>query len=101
MNTSVALATIVVGVLALSAACISFFRWVWKQAQNQTKQITAIQQNTEATKGLSASFKTYTDKADGHLMDHEKRLTAVESAVMALLTRMNDFIASISYTKPQ
>jgi len=93
----VSLATIVVGVIATMAALTGFFGWLWKKAQRDSKQTAAIQQNTEATKGLSASFKTYTDKADGHLLDHEKRVTVLEAAMQSLIVRMNDFISSMSH----
>lgn len=78
-NAIVALLASILTMLALLAGVI---RWLWRQAQGQQRQVDAVDRNTEATRELSESFKTYTEKADGHILDHEKRITRLEDKVL-------------------
>lgn len=70
---------LIVSLITVAATLVGTVRWVWKQAGHQAVQTQAIVRNTEATKELTQKFGLYTDKADGHLLDHEKRLTRLEA----------------------
>lgn len=83
LATTTAVVTLLTSLLAVLALLVGTIRWVWKQASNQAVQTQAIVRNTEATKELTEKFGLYVDKADGHLLDHEKRITRLEDRLAA------------------
>ena len=70
---------LIVSLLSVATTLVGTVRWVWRQAGNQAMQTQAILRNTDATKELTSKFGLYVDKADGNLLDHEKRLTRLEA----------------------
>lgn len=78
MNSTIAFLSMGVSLLAVLTSLVTTIRWVWRQAQTQAIQTRATISNTEATQELTKKFGLYTDKADGHLLDHEKRITRLE-----------------------
>lgn len=78
METTTAVMVLIVALLSVAATLIGIIRWVWKQGGDQATQTQALVRNTEATKELTQKFGLYVDKADGHLLDHEKRITRLE-----------------------
>ena len=79
MTATAAIMTLIVALLSVVATLAATVRWVWRQAGHQAVQTQAIVGNTEATQQLTQKFGLYVDKADGHLLDHEKRLTRLEA----------------------
>ena len=79
MQATTAVVVLIVALLAVATTLVGTIRWVWKEAGGQAIATQAIVRNTEATKELTDKFGLYVDKADGHLMDHEKRLTRLEA----------------------
>lgn len=69
---------LLVGILTALSILAAGVRWIYKQGVSSARMVNALNANTQANKELSDSFKVYTEKADGTLLDHEKRLTRVE-----------------------
>ena len=80
MQSTTALVGLIVALISVAATLTGTIRWVWKQAGSQAIQTQALLRNTEATKELTQKFGLYVDKADGHLMDHEKRITRLKAS---------------------
>jgi uncharacterized protein HemX len=92
MTIAQALTAIGAALLTMLAFLAGTIRWLWRQAQTQQKQVDATERNTkaaeklgelqsrntEATRELSGSFKLFTQKVDGDLLNHEKRITRLE-----------------------
>lgn len=78
IDVSNAIAAMLAVILTMVAFLAGTIRWLWRQAQTGQKQADAVNLNTEATQELSKTFKVYVEKADGSLLDHEKRITRLE-----------------------
>jgi hypothetical protein len=74
-----AVLAIIGSLVVVIGSLVGTIRWVWKQSQTQTLLTAATENNTKATTALTEKFGLYVDKANGSLLDHEKRLTAVET----------------------
>jgi hypothetical protein len=59
-------------------------RWIYRQGVSSSRLVSSIDQNTEATGKLSASFAAFSEKTGDSLLDHEKRLTRVEDKQAAI-----------------
>jgi hypothetical protein len=71
----IALLSAILAVLGVLAAGM---RWIYQQGASSTKLINAIDENTKATARLSGSFKEFSDKTDGSLLDLEQRVARIE-----------------------
>lgn len=69
---------LLVGILTMLSILAAGIRWIYRQGVSSARMVNAVNANTKATTDLSDTFKVYTEKADGTLLDHEKRLTRVE-----------------------
>lgn len=67
--------------IVVVGSLVGTIRWVWKQSQTQTLLTAATENNTSATRELTEKFGLYVDRANGSLLDHEKRLTAIETKI--------------------
>lgn len=55
-------------------------RWIYKQGVSSQTLINSVDENTVATEKLTKSFDRFTEKTNGTLLDHEKRITRIEAA---------------------
>jgi hypothetical protein len=74
-----ALIAALVGLGTLLSLLLLAIRWIYHQGSAATEQIMATKANTVATEELSTSFKAFSDKVDGTITDHEKRITRLEA----------------------
>jgi hypothetical protein len=75
--TTAALASIV----AVLGGVLTALRWIYAQGAASQRLITAVQSNTEATAKLTQAFRDSTVRAEERWIDHDRRLTRVESAL--------------------
>jgi hypothetical protein len=67
-----------VGILTTMAFLVAAIRWIYKQGSANAEQVIATKANTRATEELSDSLKVFSEKTDGTITDHEKRITRLE-----------------------
>jgi uncharacterized protein HemX len=67
-----------VGIVTLLVILLTALRWIYRQGSANAEQVIATRQNTTATQELSKTLKAFTEKTDGTIMDHEKRITRLE-----------------------
>jgi hypothetical protein len=68
-----------VAILTTLGFVASATRWIYRQGAASAKLIGAIEQNTTATAKLNASYEAFTVKVADSLLDHERRITRLES----------------------
>jgi uncharacterized protein HemX len=83
-----AIIALLVGILTALGVLATGLRWIYKQGVSSQKMVNALDANTKANKEVSEAFKAYTAKADGTLLDHEKRLTRAEAEIDEQRRRM-------------
>lgn len=71
--------SLLAGMLAALAVLASGLRWIYRQGMSSQVMVNALNDNTQANDKLSKAFLLYTEKADGALLDHEKRITTMEA----------------------
>ena len=54
-------------------------RWIYKQGAAGEELKNSVDQNTRATDALNQSYKIFTTKIQDTILDHEKRLTRLET----------------------
>jgi uncharacterized protein HemX len=67
-----------VGILTVLTILATGLRWIYHQGSANAEQVIATKANTKATEDLSGSLKRFTEKTDGVITDHEKRITRLE-----------------------
>jgi hypothetical protein len=77
---------LLIGVIAILSALVAITRWVYKQGSSSQKMVNAMDANTAATTELKDSFKLYTEKANGTLLDHERRLTEAQTELRTIMS---------------
>jgi len=81
------------GLAALATAVTALalgLRWTYQQGASSAKLVNSIDVNTLATTELSAAFKTFTEKTDGTLTDHERRVTRLEDRQAIMITDVSE-----------
>lgn len=81
-----ALSGLLAGFASFATAIGFALRWVYLQGVASAKLVSAIDKlslridiNTDATGKLSESFGKFTEETNGSLVDHEHRLTVLET----------------------
>jgi hypothetical protein len=72
--TTGALSVILAALVSLGAGV----RWIYNQGASSQSLVNAVNENTTATGKLTAAYEKFTEKTDGTLLDHEKRITRLE-----------------------
>jgi hypothetical protein len=67
------------GIGTLVSMCGLGIRWVFKEGASSEQLRQAVDQNTRATNDLSLNYKVFTLKIADQMVDHEKRLTRLET----------------------
>jgi hypothetical protein len=70
---------LLVGILTVLTSLGVGLRWIYHQGAASEELKHAVQQNTGATEELTNSYKVFTIKIQDTMMDHEKRLTRLET----------------------
>jgi hypothetical protein len=81
--------TLLLAIVSVLSVLAAGLRWIYRQGVSSQKLVTAINENTTATGKLSGAFDKFTEKTDGTLLDHEKRLTHAEDRLDATEHRLS------------
>lgn len=71
--------TLLTGVFAMLTGVAISLRWVYRQGAANASLKDSVDRLAEATNELSASYKVFTLKIADSLLDHEKRITRLET----------------------
>lgn len=71
--------TLLVGIIALLSSLVIGIRWIYRQGSASNAQIRATNENTSATRDLTANFREFTTATSNTLLDLEKRMVRLET----------------------
>ena len=74
-----AIVALLVGIITMLTALCVGLRWVYRQGAANTELKRSVDLNTAATQDLTVSYRAFTVKIQDTMLDHERRLTRLET----------------------